>query len=147
MSYTLVEQVKIRLKQFHIEAVEDEATGEKSDKVVFDEKECNPLIEQLLEQERKEIISRRNYPDTYTQDQIDSDVAVDVAEHVEVDVLVIFDFDDVLGAVTLGVGVHDERKLGFGRVDFQVFENLQRGSGRHMVDNDAVLNAGDFHQA
>ena len=64
------------------------------------------------------------------------------AEHVEVDVLVIFDFDDVLGAVTLGVGVHDERKLGFGRVDFQVFENLQRGSGRHMVDNDAVLNAG-----
>lgn len=74
MSYTLVEQVKIRLKQFHIEEVEDEATGEKSDKVVFDEKECNPLIEQLLEQARKEIISRRNYPDTYTQDQIDSDV-------------------------------------------------------------------------
>ena len=74
MSYTLVEQVKIRLKQFHIEEVEDEATGEKSDKVVFDEKECNPLIEQLLDQARKEIISRRNYPDTYTQDQIDSDV-------------------------------------------------------------------------
>ena len=74
MSYTLVEQVKIRLKQFHIEEVEDEATGEKSDKVVFDEKECNPLIEQLLEQARKEIIRRRNYPKTYTQDQIDSDV-------------------------------------------------------------------------
>ena len=74
MSYTLVEQVKIRLKQFHIEEVEDEATGEKSDKVVFDEKECNPLIEQLLDQARKEIISRRNYPDTYTKDQIDSDV-------------------------------------------------------------------------
>ena len=41
MSYTLVEQVKIRLKQFHIEEVEDETTGEKSDKVVFDEKEWN----------------------------------------------------------------------------------------------------------
>lgn len=27
MSYTLVEQVKIRLKQFHIEEVEDETTG------------------------------------------------------------------------------------------------------------------------
>lgn len=74
MSYTLVEQVKIRLQQFHIEEIEDEATGEKSDKVVFDEKECNPLIEQLLEQARKEIIGRRNYPDTYTKDQIDSDV-------------------------------------------------------------------------
>nr|DAL82727.1 MAG TPA: hypothetical protein [Caudoviricetes sp.] len=74
MSYTLVEQVKIRLKQFHIEEVEDETTGEKSDKVVFDEKECNPLIEQLLEQARKEIIRRRNYPKTYTQERIDSDV-------------------------------------------------------------------------
>ena len=74
MSYTLVEQVKIRLKQFHIEEVEDEATGEKSDKVVFDKKECNPLIEQLLEQARKEIIRRRNYPKTYTQERIDSDV-------------------------------------------------------------------------
>ena len=74
MSYTLVEQVKIRLKQFHIEEMEDEATGEKSDKVVFDEKECNPLIEQLLEQARKEIIRRRNYPKTYTQERIDSDV-------------------------------------------------------------------------
>lgn len=74
MSYTLVEQVKIRLKQFHIEEVEDETTGEKSDKVVFDEKECNPLIEQLLEQARKEIIRRRNYPKTYTQERIDSDI-------------------------------------------------------------------------
>ena len=74
MSYTLVEQVKIRLKQFHIEEVEDEATGEKSDKVVFDKKEDNPLIEQLLEQARNEIINRRNYPDAYTQDQIDGDV-------------------------------------------------------------------------
>ena len=74
MSYTLVEQVKIRLKQFHIEEVEDEATGGKSDKVVFDEKEDNPLIEQLLEQARNEIIRRRNYPKTYTQERIDSDV-------------------------------------------------------------------------
>ena len=74
MSYTLVEQVKIRLKQFHIEEVEDEATGEKSDKVVFDKKEDNPLIEQLLEQARKEIIRRRNYPKTYTQERIHSDV-------------------------------------------------------------------------
>nr|DAZ46366.1 MAG TPA: Protein of unknown function (DUF3199) [Caudoviricetes sp.] len=64
--YTTLEQVKIRLKQFHI----DSETSE----VVFDGLEDNPLIEQLLEQARKEVISRRNYPDTYTQDQIDSDV-------------------------------------------------------------------------
>lgn len=74
MSYTLLEQVKIRLKQFHIEETEDSDTGTKADKVVFDKKEDNPLIEQLLEQARNEIIKKRNYPETYTQDQIDRDV-------------------------------------------------------------------------
>lgn len=74
MSYTLLEQVKIRLKQFHIEETEDSNTGTKADKVVFDKKEDNPLIEQLLEQARNDIIEKRNYPETYTQDQIDRDV-------------------------------------------------------------------------
>lgn len=64
--YTTLEQVKIRLKQFHI----DSETSE----VVFDDLEDNPLIEQLLEQARNEIIEKRNYPETYTQDQIDRDV-------------------------------------------------------------------------
>lgn len=74
MSYTLVEQVKIRLKQFHIEEVEDEVTGEKSDKVVFDRKEDNPLIEQLLEQARNEVVSKRNYPGSYTDEKISEDL-------------------------------------------------------------------------
>ena len=74
MPYTLLEQVKIRLKQFHIEETEDNDTGAKTDNVVFDNKEDNPLIEQLLEQARNEIIEKRNYPETYTQDQIDGDV-------------------------------------------------------------------------
>lgn len=64
--YTTLEKVKIRLKQFHI----DSETSE----VVFDDLEDNPLIEQLLEQARNEIIEKRNYPETYTQDQIDRDV-------------------------------------------------------------------------
>ena len=47
MEYTTLEQVKIRLKQFHIDTVtnDDETT---SDVVVFDKKEDNPLIEQLI---------------------------------------------------------------------------------------------------
>ena len=69
------------------------------------------------------------------------------AEHVEVDVFVIFDLDDVLGTVALGVGVHDECQLGFGWVDLQIVENLERGAGRHVIDDDTVLDAGDFHQA
>lgn len=65
MAYTMVEQVKIRLKQFHIDDKES---------VVFDHKEDNPLIEQLIEQAQQEVISRRMYPSSYTQEQIDSDM-------------------------------------------------------------------------
>lgn len=65
MAYTIVEQVKIRLKQFHIDA---------DDAVVFDRKEDNPLIEQLVEQAQQEVMSRRMYPSSYTQEQIDDDM-------------------------------------------------------------------------
>ena len=65
MAYTMVEQVKMRLKQFHIDDNES---------VVFDHKEDNPLIEQLIEQAQQEVISRRMYPSSYTQEQIDSDM-------------------------------------------------------------------------
>lgn len=65
MAYTMVEQVKIRLKQFHIDDKES---------VVFDHKEDNPLIVQLVEQAQQEVISRRMYPSSYTQEQIDSDM-------------------------------------------------------------------------
>lgn len=66
--YSTLEQVKIRLKQFHI----DDSSG--SDETVFDSKEENPLLEQLIEQAKNDVISRRNYPESYTQDQIDEDV-------------------------------------------------------------------------
>ena len=66
MSYTLLEQVKIRLKQFHM--VSD------SDTVIFDRNEQNPLIEQLIEQAKQEIISRRMYPESYTDKRIQDDL-------------------------------------------------------------------------
>ena len=72
--YTTLEQVKIRLHQYHIDTVtnDDDTT---SSVVVFDDIEDNPLIEQLIEQSRQEIISLRNYPSSYTQEQIDDDMA------------------------------------------------------------------------
>ena len=65
MAYTMVEQVKIRLKQFHIDDKES---------VVFDNKEDNPLIEQLIEQAQQEVMKRRMYPSSYTQEQINDDM-------------------------------------------------------------------------
>ena len=71
--YTILEQVKIRLKQFHIETV-DNADGTKSDVVVFDQKEDNPLLEQLIKQVTNEVMNRRMYTSNYTQEQIDEDI-------------------------------------------------------------------------
>ena len=66
--YSIVEQVKIRLKQFHIETVtnEDDTT---SDVVVFDKPQDNPLIEQLIKQAKQDIVAMRNYPSTHTQER------------------------------------------------------------------------------
>lgn len=68
MAYTILEQVKIRLGQFHIE----ESDG--ADKTVFDHKEDNPKIQQLIEQATQEVKNRRRYPDNYTQERIDKDM-------------------------------------------------------------------------
>lgn len=68
MEYTILEQVKIRLKQFHIEETST------SDTVVFDNKEDNPYIEQLITQAKTEVIKTRRYPDDYTEEQIEQDM-------------------------------------------------------------------------
>ena len=63
--YSILEQVKIRLRQFH---VEDDGT------VAFDKKEEDPLLNQLIEQAKKEIAIKRMYPETYTEKDILSDL-------------------------------------------------------------------------
>lgn len=72
--YTTLEQVKIRLHQYHIDTVKNDDSDTTTNVVVFDNIEDNPLIEQLIEQSRQEIISLRNYPSSYTQEQIDNDM-------------------------------------------------------------------------
>jgi hypothetical protein len=73
MAYTTLEQVKIRLKQFHVETVtnDDDTT---SDVVVFDKKEDNPLIEQLIAQATEDVKAIRKYPDSYTEEMITEDM-------------------------------------------------------------------------
>ncbi len=71
--YTILEQVKIRLKQFHIEEVTED-NGNSSDVVVFDDKEENPFIEQLIKEATDEVIGIRNYPESYSEEQINDDL-------------------------------------------------------------------------
>ena len=71
--YTILAQVKIRLKQFHIETVTNEDDTTK-DVVVFDNKEDNLLIEQLIKQATEDVKARRNYPNSYTDEMIAEDL-------------------------------------------------------------------------
>nr|DAK18302.1 MAG TPA: Protein of unknown function (DUF3199) [Caudoviricetes sp.] len=68
--YTTLEQVKIRLKQFHIDSKSDS----ESSKVVFDHFEENPLLEQLISQAEADIRAKRMYPESYTEEKIAADM-------------------------------------------------------------------------
>ena len=68
--YTTLEQVKIRLKQFHIDSKSDSESSE----VVFDHLEENPLLEQLISQAKADIVAKRMYPDSYTEEKIAEDL-------------------------------------------------------------------------
>ena len=67
--YSTLQKVKIRLGQFHIEEVTDPDTGIASDVTVFDRKEDNPRLELLIKQSTNEVINRRMYTKSYTQDE------------------------------------------------------------------------------
>ncbi len=71
--YTILAQVKIRLKQFHIETITNEDDTTK-DVVVFDNKEDDLLIEQLIKQATEDVKVRRNYPNSYTEEMITEDL-------------------------------------------------------------------------
>nr|DAI34332.1 MAG TPA: hypothetical protein [Caudoviricetes sp.] len=71
--YTLVEQVKIRLGQYHVEKKENEE-GEEEEVVVFDKVNDNPLISQLIQQAKDDVIKARSYPPNYTEEQINGDL-------------------------------------------------------------------------
>lgn len=68
--YTTLEQVKIRLKQFHIDSKSDSESSE----VVFDHLEENPLLEQLISQAEADIRANRMYPESYTEEKIAADM-------------------------------------------------------------------------
>ena len=71
--YTILAQVKIRLKQFHIETVTNEDDTTK-DVVVFYNKEEDLLIEQLIKQATEDVKNRRDCPDSYTEEMITKDL-------------------------------------------------------------------------
>ena len=69
MSYSILERVKIRLRQFNIEN-----EGQETEHIVFTHPEDNPFLEELIEKARKDVIMARNYPDSYSEERIETDI-------------------------------------------------------------------------
>lgn len=113
-AYTVLEQVKIRLKQFHMETVEND--GLTSSTVMFDRKEDNPLLEQLINQATEDIKNKRRYPKDYTKEEIEEDLKK---------------YESVL----VNVVVYDRMKLGG---DFQQSDN-ENGKSRTWVDRNTLF--------
>lgn len=74
MAYTLLERIKIRLRQFEVVTNTDENTGETTESIVFNHTEDNPFLEELIAKAKSDIISYRNYPAYYETEDITSDV-------------------------------------------------------------------------
>ena len=113
-SYTVLEQVKIRLKQYHMETVEND--GFASSTVMFDRKEDNPLLEQLINQATEDIKNKRRYPKDYTKEEIEEDLKK---------------YESVL----VNVVVYDRMKLGG---DFQQSDS-ENGKSRTWVDRNTLF--------
>lgn len=113
-AYTVLEQVKIRLKQFHMETVENECLT--SSTVMFDRKEDNPLLEQLINQATEDIKNKRRYPKDYTKEEIEEDLKK---------------YESVL----VNVVVYDRMKLGG---DFQQSDS-ENGKSRTWVDRNTLF--------
>lgn len=113
-AYTVLEQVKIRLKQFHMETVENDNLT--SSTVMFDRKEDNPLLEQLINQATEDIKNKRRYPKDYTKEEIEEDLKK---------------YESVL----VNVVVYDRIKLGG---DFQQSDS-ENGKSRTWVDRNTLF--------
>lgn len=73
MAYTLLERVKIRLRQFDIVETTD-SEGHATEEIVFNHKEDNPFLLELIDKATEDVIAFRNYPDSYTEEMITEDV-------------------------------------------------------------------------
>lgn len=85
MSYSTLEQVKIRLRQYDVVNV----NGSNST-IAFNHEEENVIIEQLIEKAKQDIILYRRYPAHYTDVQIEQDI--DIKYHNVLIDLVLFDY-------------------------------------------------------
>lgn len=85
MSYSTLEQIKIRLNEYDVKNVDGEV------QIIFkDTPALDVKIEYLIEKAKADIIFARHYPDNFTQDMIDEDIYAKY-HHILLD-LVLYDY-------------------------------------------------------
>ncbi len=62
--YTLIQKIKIRLGKYHTE----------NNSIVFDDAECDVYLNELLSDAIESVKNVRNYPKSWTKEQIDDDM-------------------------------------------------------------------------
>ena len=62
--YTLVQKIKIRLRQFHMQG----------NRMIFDNAEENPILEQLIADAYESVKKVRNYPSNFSDEKIEKDM-------------------------------------------------------------------------
>lgn len=87
--YTVLQQLKIRLRQFHMEKVNNE-DGTQKEVLVFDHEEENPILDQILRQAREDIVRCRNYPANYDKTRITDDLKKFLSVQID---LAIYDYN------------------------------------------------------
>lgn len=65
MSYTLIEKLKIRLKEYTLDAAQN---------VVFNNGAIDVNLSILIDKAKKDIIAYRHYPSYYTEEEIETDI-------------------------------------------------------------------------
>ena len=73
MEHTLLEKIKIRLNQFHTEETTD-VDGNIEVEIIFDDVDQDYNIQELINEAWKDVKSYRQYPKSYSEEQIEEDL-------------------------------------------------------------------------
>lgn len=84
MSYSLLEQVKIRLRQYTVQ------TTSQGSSIVFTQPEENYVLEELIANAKNDVRNCRHYPTTYSENKINDDIEKNLSNIVIE--LVIYDY-------------------------------------------------------
>lgn len=116
MEQTLLEKVKIRLRQFTVEQTETSQGIEAN--IIFNHIEENPLLLQLINDAKQDAIQYRKYPSHFTDEMITDDIRKNLEN------------------VILKLVLYDYNKEG---AEFETSNN-EGGESRTYVKRESILN-------